>query len=79
MSLLSKIFYLQSNDEETYYLKNNDAMFVANCFSEKDGKTQGHLLMVGLNDPDEVMWKLVSKRAVENQFGDNGTEDESEI
>ena len=65
--------------EETYYLKNNNAMFVANSFSEKDGKTQGHLLMMGLNDPDEVMWKLVSKRAVENQFGDNGTEDDSEI
>ena len=47
--------------EETYYLKNNEALFVANFFTKQDGNQLQHLLMVALEDPDEVMWKLVSK------------------
>ena len=45
--------------DQTYYLKNNEAKFVSNSFTEKESVKQKHLQMSGLNDPDEVMWKLV--------------------
>ena len=46
--------------DETYYLKNNVAAFVANVFSQSD-KSSKALKMVALEDPEEVMWKLVSR------------------
>ena len=62
--------------DETYYLKNNDAQFVTNFFSETEGVEQTHLLMSQLDKPEEVMWKLVSKQAMENFFSDEGSSPE---